>query len=85
MGRSETSPIRDFGDAYNRASDRYTGNADADLSDAGVPPDLFYEVARTCSAWATHKGAPREVATTLGFYVGVLTGIEWERARRRNA
>lgn len=78
---TEASPVRDFGDAYNTAADRYTGNLDADLSSYGIPPDLAHEVAETCSAWATHQNAPARFAAALAFHVGVMTGIEWERSR----
>lgn len=81
MGSGEDQ-IRDFADAYNRASDRYSCNLDADLSDHGIPPELFSDVAAVCAAWASQKDTPAPTAATLGFAVGVMTGVEWERARR---
>lgn len=76
------SHLADFGDAYNTATERYTGNLDADLSDYGIPVDLAHEVAKVCSAWSIHRGAPAQIAAGLAFHIGVMTGIEWERSRR---
>lgn len=76
------SHIRDFADAYNRASDRYSGNLDADLSDHGIPPGLFSDATAMCAAWASQKDTSAPTAASLGFAVGVMTGVKWERARR---
>lgn len=78
----------DFVEVYNRVAERYTGDLDRDLAEAGLPP-LVLKVAQAAGAWAAGlgpwaagSGPPPEVAGALGFNLGVQVGIEWERARR---